>query len=62
VNDAFYWAFKKKDLTLMNQTWWQGDSSICIHPGGKMIQGWEKFVPLGKKFSKTRIIWKSIPM
>lgn len=42
VNDAFYRAFEKKDLTLMNQTWWQGDSSICIHPGGKMIQGWEK--------------------
>ncbi|NBD15807.1 MAG: DUF4440 domain-containing protein [Cyanobacteria bacterium] len=41
VNDAFYRAFEKKDLTLMNQTWWQGDGSICIHPGGKMIQGWE---------------------
>ncbi|MFP4133627.1 MAG: nuclear transport factor 2 family protein [Halothece sp.] len=42
VNNAFYQAFEKKDLALMKQTWWQGEGSICIHPGGNLIRGWEK--------------------
>ena len=41
VNEAFYRAFEKKDITLMNQTWWQGEGSICIHPGGNVIKGWD---------------------
>jgi ketosteroid isomerase-like protein len=41
VNEAFYRAFEKKDITLMNQTWWQGQGSICIHPGGNIIRGWD---------------------
>ncbi|MDR9403936.1 MAG: nuclear transport factor 2 family protein [Halothece sp. Uz-M2-17] len=41
VNDSFYRAFEKKDITTMNQIWWQGNGSICIHPGGKLIRGWD---------------------
>ena len=41
ANDSFYRAFEKKDITAMNQIWWQGNGSICIHPGGNLIQGWD---------------------
>ena len=42
VNQAFYDAFSNQDLTGMNRVWSQGNMSICIHPGGKVLQGWEE--------------------
>ncbi|NES81867.1 MAG: nuclear transport factor 2 family protein [Moorea sp. SIO2B7] len=42
VNQAFYDAFTHQDLTGMNQIWFQGTTSFCIHPGGKVLQGWEE--------------------
>lgn len=42
VNEAFYRAFEKKDIQSLSQLWWQGSGSSCIHPGGKMLKGWEK--------------------
>jgi ketosteroid isomerase-like protein len=42
VNQAFYDAFSNQDLTKMNQVWFQGSMSICIHPGGKVLKGWEE--------------------
>jgi ketosteroid isomerase-like protein len=41
VNQAFYQAFEKKDLKAMSLVWWQGNS-LCVHPGGNVIKGWEE--------------------
>ncbi|MBE9169924.1 nuclear transport factor 2 family protein [Pleurocapsales cyanobacterium LEGE 06147] len=41
ANQAFYDAFSSKDLRGMNLLWWQGSTSLCIHPGGKVLKGWE---------------------
>lgn len=41
ANEAFYRAFEKKDLEAMAAVWSQGISSLCVHPGRKVLQGWE---------------------
>ncbi|MEM8720167.1 MAG: nuclear transport factor 2 family protein [Cyanobacteria bacterium P01_G01_bin.39] len=41
ANEAFYNAFTNRDLSAMNLLWWQGSTSICIHPGSSPILGWE---------------------
>ena len=41
ANQAFYDAFSNKDLRVMTSLWWQGSTSLCIHPGGQAILGWE---------------------
>lgn len=57
VNDAFYRAFEKQNITLMNQTWWQGEGSVCIHPGGNIIQGWDEIrASWDKIFKNTEYI------
>lgn len=40
ANEAFYSAFAARDLKIMTSLWWQGSSSICIHPGSSPIVGW----------------------
>jgi len=50
VNQAFYSAFANRDLKIMTSLWWQGSSSICIHPGSSPIVGW----------SDIRDSWESI--
>jgi ketosteroid isomerase-like protein len=41
AHDAFYRAFEKRDLQAMNLVWWQGSGSLCVHPGGEILQGWQ---------------------
>ena len=41
ANQAFYDAFSNRDLKSMNLLWWQGTTSLCIHPGGEVLIGWE---------------------
>ena len=41
ANQAFYNAFSNLDIKSMRLLWWQGNTSICIHPGGKVLTGWE---------------------
>ena len=41
-NQAFYDAFGDRDLKVMTSLWWQGSTSLCIHPGGGVILGWEE--------------------
>ncbi|MGB5636111.1 MAG: nuclear transport factor 2 family protein [Waterburya sp.] len=40
ANEAFYSAFAERDLKIMTSLWWQGSTSICIHPGSQVILGW----------------------
>ena len=42
TNKAFYDAFGDRDLKVMTSLWWQGSTSLCIHPGGQVIMGWEE--------------------
>lgn len=43
ANQAFYTAFAARELKSMNLVvWWQGTTSVCIHPGGQILQGWEQ--------------------
>ncbi len=42
TNQAFYQAFSQRNLQKMNQVWWQGSTSLCIHPGGRVFIGWEE--------------------
>jgi hypothetical protein len=37
ANQAFYDAFSNKELASMNLLWWQGSTSLCVHPGGRDI-------------------------
>lgn len=41
ANQAFYDAFSKRDIKSINLLWWQGTTSLCVHPGGEMLIGWE---------------------
>ncbi|ACK72431.1 conserved hypothetical protein [Gloeothece citriformis PCC 7424] len=50
VNEAFYRAFEQRDKSAMNLVWWQGAGSLCIHPGGGVLTGWESI----------RASWESI--
>ena len=42
ANQAFYRAFGNLDLREMTSLWWQGSTSLCIHPGSQPILGWEE--------------------
>ena len=42
ANQAFYTAFTNRELKSMNLVWWQGASSLCIHPGGQILRGWDE--------------------
>lgn len=50
TNESFYSSFSNRDLSAMTALWWQGSSSICIHPGAAPILGWDDI----------RVSWKSI--
>ncbi len=41
ANEAFYRAFSNRDLSSMTLLCWQGSTSLCIHPGGQVLTGWE---------------------
>ncbi|MDJ0650301.1 MAG: nuclear transport factor 2 family protein [Xenococcaceae cyanobacterium MO_188.B19] len=40
-NQAFYNAFSERDINQMSLVWWQGSTSLCIHPGGNVLIGWD---------------------
>ncbi len=50
ANEAFYRAFSGRNLREMSLLWWQGTTSLCVHPGGQVITGWESI----------RASWESI--
>lgn len=41
VHEAFYRAFFQKDISSMSRLWWQGSTSVCVHPGGQILMGWD---------------------
>lgn len=41
ANQAFYDAFSSRDIGKMNLLWWQGSTSLCIHPGSQVLTGWD---------------------
>ena len=41
ANQAFYNAFSQRDIKSMRLVWWQGSTSLCIHPGSRVLTGWE---------------------
>ncbi|BAU64110.1 hypothetical protein STA3757_14790 [Stanieria sp. NIES-3757] len=42
ANQAFYHAFSNRNIGSMSLLWWQGSTSLCVHPGGKVLTGWEE--------------------
>ncbi|MEO1669977.1 MAG: nuclear transport factor 2 family protein [Cyanobacteria bacterium J06631_2] len=42
ANQAFYDAFCDRDLSQMRSLWWQGATSLCIHPGSQPLLGWSE--------------------
>ena len=50
TNQSFYEAFSQGDISSMSGLWWQGSTSLCVHPGGRVIVGWDKI----------RASWESI--
>lgn len=50
TNQAFYDAFANRNLKSMNLLCWQGTTSLCVHPGGEVLIGWESI----------RASWESI--
>ena len=54
VEDAFYAALRKGDLTALMEIWADDDDVVCIHPGGDRIEGldavrasWERILSAG---------------
>lgn len=41
TNESFYSAFCDRNLKKMTALWWQGSTSICVHPGSSPILGWD---------------------
>jgi ketosteroid isomerase-like protein len=39
VEAAFYGAFAATDLGAMAQVWLEGDTAVCVHPGGGLLLG-----------------------
>jgi len=42
ANEEFYLAFDALDLERMSAVWLQEPWVRCVHPGGDLLQGWEK--------------------
>lgn len=42
ANQAFYDAFSNRNLASMNGLWWQGATSLCVHPGSQVLMGWSE--------------------
>lgn len=36
---AFYGAFAATDLGAMAQVWVEGETAVCVHPGGGLLEG-----------------------
>ena len=53
ANQAFYDAFDHRDIGEMNLLWWQGSTSLCIHPGGRVLTGWEEIQASWKSIFKN---------
>jgi hypothetical protein len=41
ANEAFYRAFESLDLGKMEKVWVQENYIQCIHPGWRVVRGWE---------------------
>ena len=44
ANESFYQAFNRGDLDLMKSIWAQYNSVTCIHPGWKVIRGFDGII------------------
>ena len=42
ANLGFYEAFGSLDILQMDKVWEQSDRVLCLHPGWRVIAGWEK--------------------
>lgn len=40
ANRAFYIAFSRFDLGLMDDVWLHDDAALCVHPGWPALRGW----------------------
>ena len=40
ANDAFYRAFEKRNLEMMEAVWSQGVDCLCAHPARLPLKGW----------------------
>ena len=57
VNQAFYRAFEKKDISAMDAIWSKGIGCLCIHPGRDALKGWEAIrQSWGQIFKHTRYL------
>ena len=41
ANERFYRAFESLDLAEMDAVWSHADDVLCIHPGWRLLAGWE---------------------
>jgi len=42
ANEAFYRAFSAMDLDAMTGLWSRSERDVCIHPGWKILRGWDE--------------------
>jgi ketosteroid isomerase-like protein len=40
ANREFYRALASRELSKMDEVWWQDESVSCIHPGWHRLEGW----------------------
>ncbi len=53
ANLAFYRAFQTKDMEAMSEIWSKGINTLCIHPGRKLLKGWEEIRPSWQQIFKV---------
>ncbi|MCT7965425.1 nuclear transport factor 2 family protein [Laspinema sp. D1] len=53
ANLAFYRAFQTKDMEAMSEIWSKGINTLCIHPGRKILKGWEEIRPSWQQIFKV---------
>ncbi|MBA0750134.1 hypothetical protein Gogos_003991 [Gossypium gossypioides] len=51
ANFAFYDAFRRGDLAMMQNLWVKGDDVCCVHPGGNGISGYDSIM------KSWKIVW-----
>lgn len=52
AEEAFYEAFAKADLEMMQDLWLHDDSVVCIHPMSAALVGWDEVTEIwGELFS-----------
>ncbi len=53
TNEAFYRAFERLDIEIMEKIWLKESYIQCIHPGWRLLAGWEAVMESWREIFKN---------